>query len=81
MTIVLDTDLSIAEYRKNHFIDFFLSVVFGSLLGLWDIQYFVPGPLGSVRGGFSLIVWVTSWTSEWLVTPTISMPPLPQHIF
>ena len=44
------------------------------------MQPLAPDPLGSVRGGLLLMAWVSSWTSHWLATPTISGPPLPQHI-
>ena len=45
--------------------------MFGSMLGLWGIQ-----PLGSGTPG-SVMARVSGWTSHWLATPIISVPPLP----
>ena len=46
----------------------------------WAIHLLGPGPADSVKGGLPHMVWVSNWTSYWLATPTISAPPLPQHI-
>jgi hypothetical protein len=51
-------------------LSFFLRIVFGSVVGLWAIQPPVPGLPGSVRSGLPLLVWVSSWTSHRLATPT-----------
>lgn len=49
---------SIAEYLRNCFINsfffFFLPLMFGSILGLWDVQPLVPILPGSARGGLPL---------------------------
>lgn len=52
----------------------------GSILGLWAIPPLVSGPAGSVRGGLSWHGSQAGPVSHWLATPTIPLPPLPQHI-
>jgi hypothetical protein len=78
MTIGLGINLKVRQnIIKHHFNDFF-PVTIGSILGLWAIWSLVSGPPGSVTGGLPLIV--SSRTSHWLATATISAPPLPQNI-
>lgn len=35
---------------------------------------------GSMRGRLTLVAWVSGSAHHWLTMPTISVPPLPQHI-
>lgn len=52
-------------------------VIFGSLLGInsvQTVQTLSPGPLGSVRGEFSHMKWVSSCTRHWFATPISSAP-------
>ena len=79
--------MSIAECQQKvfHFLFFFLSFSFFPIFvqlypDLWAIQPLAPGPLGSFKGELPLMAWVSSWTSHWLIPPTISVSPLPQHV-
>ena len=66
------TDLRVQQnIIKNQFIGFVLfiylfihsfiwPIVFGSTLGLYAIQFPVPGYLGSVGHGFPLMAWASS---------------------
>ena len=36
----------------------------------------ISGPPGSFRGGFPPTMWISRWTSHWLLSSTISVPPL-----
>lgn len=58
--------------------NFFLPVVFGSILGLCATQPLVPGP-PDCQAEFLLMAWVSSCTSYCLSTFTSSEPPLCQH--
>lgn len=53
---------------------YLLPGVFGYILGLWAIWPLVPGLPGCARSQLPLIAWVSSWTSPWLATATISAP-------
>jgi len=54
--------------------------LFASILGLWAILPMLLGLPCSVRGGLPLVAWVSSWTSNWLAIPIISMLSLSSHI-
>lgn len=53
---------------------------FGSILGVYAIQYLVFDPSVSVSGGLSLVTWVSHWNRHCLATILISVSPLSQHI-
>ena len=47
----------------------------GNLCLVFYVVFLIPDILGSVKGGLPLMAWVLSWTSHWLSTPTIFVPP------
>lgn len=71
---------------KNYYIDLFflLLILLGSILdpilGTWPMKPLASHPPSSVECGLPLIVTVTSGKRHYLVTPTCSVPHLPQHI-
>lgn len=49
----------------------------GSTLGLWAVLSLGPGPAGNVRGGLSLILWISSWT---FLKPKIQFSSFPYSV-
>lgn len=72
--IIQNSGLQVLEIISLTF--FWLCLV----LGLWAIQPVVPGSPGSMRGRLTFMAWIPVWSSPCLVTPTSSVPPLPQNI-
>lgn len=59
---------------------FFSPIVFVCILSLWTIQPLGSDTLDSVSDEVTLMACVPGWIHHWLDAPTISTPPLPQHI-
>lgn len=73
--------LTIIEFHKVSLHQFSASHVCLYPRSLWYLALVVVIQAGSIRGGIPLLEWVSCWTSHWLATPTISVPPLLHKIW